>query len=163
MKAVSSRPTAASRRQDPISCSLCRGKKFRCNRQHPCSNCAARNVTCEREDTLPVVPQQAATAAVNANAAASTDWAVLARLDRLEILILEMNANDHSKKHCSGLPVLQQLTPESVMSPLMDADTSDAAHVVDTKILEDVGTRGEPEVIHSSPAYLMAFTSRLRH
>ncbi len=142
LKAALSKPAAASRRQDPISCSLCRRKKLRCNRQNPCSNCVARNVTCNREGSLPAVPAQAGTAAAHTGGAASTDVAILTRLDRLEGLILQMNANSQSRIHSSGLPVLKERTPESVKNPLMDVNGSESAHVVDTKILEDVGTRG---------------------
>lgn len=36
----------------PLSCSLCRQKKLRCDRAHPCSNCTQRKATCvyARED-----------------------------------------------------------------------------------------------------------------
>lgn len=35
------------RRQDPVSCSLCRSKKLRCSREAPCSNCRSRCVECD--------------------------------------------------------------------------------------------------------------------
>ena len=38
---------SSRRRQDPVSCSSCRLKKWKCNRQHPCSNCLARDLVCE--------------------------------------------------------------------------------------------------------------------
>lgn len=34
-------------RQDPVSCQFCRSKKLKCDRRQPCSNCAARGVTCQ--------------------------------------------------------------------------------------------------------------------
>lgn len=35
------------RRQDPVSCSLCRAKKLKCSREMPCSNCRARGLGCD--------------------------------------------------------------------------------------------------------------------
>lgn len=42
-------PTAMARqpRQRPVSCTFCRTRKLRCNRQYPCSNCTSRGVICE--------------------------------------------------------------------------------------------------------------------
>jgi len=34
------------RRQDPVSCKLCREKKLRCDRAFPCSNCRSRGIEC---------------------------------------------------------------------------------------------------------------------
>jgi len=33
-------------RQRPVSCHFCRTRKLRCNRESPCSNCTARDITC---------------------------------------------------------------------------------------------------------------------
>lgn len=41
------------RRQNPVSCQLCRSKKLKCDRQQPCSNCSARGVTCNFQQPLP--------------------------------------------------------------------------------------------------------------
>lgn len=38
---------ARRRRQNPVSCQLCRLKKLKCDRQQPCSNCSARHVSCQ--------------------------------------------------------------------------------------------------------------------
>ncbi|KAK7192227.1 C6 transcription factor [Paraphaeosphaeria sporulosa] len=46
------------RRRPAVSCTLCRQRKIRCNRETPCSNCIrSRNSTCEYE-TLPVLPHR---------------------------------------------------------------------------------------------------------
>ncbi|KAL5374133.1 hypothetical protein PMIN02_012319 [Paraphaeosphaeria minitans] len=46
------------RRRPAVSCTLCRQRKIRCNRETPCSNCIrSRNITCEYE-TLPVLPHR---------------------------------------------------------------------------------------------------------
>ncbi|KAL1303213.1 hypothetical protein AAFC00_006631 [Neodothiora populina] len=39
--------TAKRRRQDPVSCSSCRGRKLKCSREQPCSNCIARGFECD--------------------------------------------------------------------------------------------------------------------
>ena len=41
------------RRQDPVSCSLCRSKKLKCSREQPCSNCTSRGVTCDFSPARP--------------------------------------------------------------------------------------------------------------
>ena len=73
------------RRQDPISCSLCRKKKLRCNRQCPCSNCSARNVPCERDGQILVAPPQ------QDESGPDKGNAVMDRLRRLEELVIRMS------------------------------------------------------------------------
>ncbi|KAE9363170.1 putative C6 transcription factor [Stipitochalara longipes BDJ] len=47
------------RRRPPVSCSLCRRRKIKCNRGTPCSNCVrSKNRTCNYENNPPQPPQQ---------------------------------------------------------------------------------------------------------
>lgn len=72
-------------RQDPVSCTFCRVKKLKCSREHPCSNCKARGVTC----SFQVSPINGGTPAP----AASENADILNRLQRLEALVLLGNSN----------------------------------------------------------------------
>lgn len=38
------------RRQEPVSCAVCRKKKLKCSRTFPCSNCVSRGLRCEPPD-----------------------------------------------------------------------------------------------------------------
>ncbi|KAH0835327.1 putative Zn(II)2Cys6 transcription factor [Fonsecaea pedrosoi] len=68
-------------RQEPISCQFCRSKKLKCNRQHPCSNCASRGLACDGKF---VSPGRRPPALVDD----PDDQSVLARLKRLEDIVI---------------------------------------------------------------------------
>lgn len=76
------------RRQDPVSCKLCRAKKLKCNRQYPCGNCTQRGLTCEFESSrgspTTKVPQDGE----------PTNAAIFAKLQRVEDLLLRIGSND---------------------------------------------------------------------
>lgn len=91
------------RRQDPVSCRLCRLKKLKCSRQSPCSNCVARNEVCEFESN------HATTSARIQQDVEPTNAAILSRLQRLEDMILRMN---------QGFPS----SPDSMASRKLDID-----------------------------------------
>ncbi|KAI5196799.1 hypothetical protein E4T39_07622 [Aureobasidium subglaciale] len=44
---------ATRRRQDPVSCRVCRKKKLKCSRTFPCSNCVSRGLDCEPPEAIP--------------------------------------------------------------------------------------------------------------
>ena len=71
---------SSRRRQDPVSCSSCRLKKWKCNRQHPCSNCLARDLVCEGISHT--------ASASKHNEPDNTTNAILERLDKLEEALL---------------------------------------------------------------------------
>lgn len=89
------------RRQDPVSCRLCRVKKLKCNRNNPCSNCLARNTACEFDAS------QISTR-VNQEAEIS-NATILARVQRLEDMIQRLSQN---------LPA----TPESASSRKQESE-----------------------------------------
>lgn len=73
----------ANRRQNPVSCQLCRSKKLKCDRQQPCSNCSARGVTCNFQQAL--LAQQGQQVAPDKEYGLVNEIpAILARLQRLE-------------------------------------------------------------------------------
>ncbi|KAL1614484.1 hypothetical protein SLS54_009742 [Diplodia seriata] len=89
-------------RLDPVSCQLCRSKKLRCSRQHPCSNCSARGVTCIYAADPPPRYRSAQT---------DDPTVVNARLKRLEEAVEALSK--------SALP---PLTPSSADSPAAALD-----------------------------------------
>ncbi|PSN65239.1 hypothetical protein BS50DRAFT_53841 [Corynespora cassiicola Philippines] len=51
--------TTRRRRRPAVSCSLCRRRKVRCNREQPCNNCLrSKNVSCVYEDNPPLRSRQ---------------------------------------------------------------------------------------------------------
>jgi hypothetical protein len=52
-----------------------------------------------------------------------------------------MNRGSEDFATSTSLPGLQQLTPETVTSPFEIVNANETAHKIDTKRLEDVGTR----------------------
>lgn len=73
------------RRQDPVSCRLCRVKKLKCNRLNPCSNCTARGQPCEYEQSQAAIDRRIQHDAEPSNAV------LLSRLQRLEDMIIRMS------------------------------------------------------------------------
>lgn len=127
----STRSDRKVRRQDPVSCRLCRLKKLKCNRLHPCSNCVARNADCEFDSNQTVTSTRIQQDAEPSNSA------ILSRLQRLEDMILRMNQN---------LPT----TPESVTtSRRFDSDQpsqhlltpAEESHLIESSDLSNIGIR----------------------
>lgn len=132
---------AARRRQDPVSCRLCRLKKLKCNRLYPCSNCVARNAECEFDSNQTVTSTRIQQDAEPSNSA------ILSRLQRLEDMILRMNQN---------LPT----TPESVTtSRKFDPDQpsqhfptpAEESHLIESHDLSNIGTRSPSLVSPTFP------------
>lgn len=69
-------------RQDIISCQFCRQKKLKCDRQHPCSNCASRGNICRHSSRAPSVDRGRDT-----NGPTLDAKSILSRLQRLEELV----------------------------------------------------------------------------
>ena len=94
---------SSRRRQDPVSCSSCRVKKWRCNRQHPCSNCLARDLVCE---------------GINHTANSSKQYmpdnttsAILERLDKIE-KALSMRDGQAAQQHVGTEAIHQSIQRE---------------------------------------------------
>ena len=107
---------ARRRRQDPISCQFCRSKKLKCDRQQPCSNCLARNVTCEGaqiSDTHRSLPKKAGS---------SQDAVVLARLRKLEEAVFGDNLS--TPRSANQTLESRYSTPVSRLSPKDEAETT---------------------------------------
>lgn len=120
-----------SRRQDPVSCSLCRSRKLKCNRQYPsCSNCTERGVTCEWPSTALQRNIQSSVGLENA--------AILARLNRLEQVIAGLNSNALPSPSNSDFSEL----PKSVVVPPVPTVTSEneRAQQLESRRLEIIGS-----------------------
>ncbi|KAI4727421.1 hypothetical protein E4T49_04777 [Aureobasidium sp. EXF-10728] len=70
----------AKRNRRPLSCSTCRDRKLKCDRQQPCSSCTKRGEPSTCQYTSPAVKQNPKPRSVNSDAAAS-------RLQKLEDMV----------------------------------------------------------------------------
>ncbi|KAK4496649.1 hypothetical protein PRZ48_012631 [Zasmidium cellare] len=120
-------------RQDPVSCSLCRVKKLKCDRQKPCSNCSSRRVTCEYqgERHFPLVE-----ASHEDDDLRAENRIIKARLERLEQTVYGSQS----------LPPLAPLNYPSTSTaastpprPRTDGEKAEE----DSHWLESIGTRSE--------------------
>lgn len=70
-------------RQRPVSCRFCRSRKLRCSRDAPCSNCAARGISCELET---------ASQAARIESAGISEGDALERIRQLEELVESLSS-----------------------------------------------------------------------
>ncbi|RDW68946.1 Zn(II)2Cys6 transcription factor [Aspergillus mulundensis] len=82
----------------PVSCHLCRAKKLRCDRAHPCSNCVQRKVNCvysgqggfqSGRSTTPIVKLTGHRQAVSTSIVENNENALQDRVRRLEEIIMQ--------------------------------------------------------------------------
>ncbi|KAG9951027.1 hypothetical protein KCU85_g3040, partial [Aureobasidium melanogenum] len=107
---------ATRRRQDPVSCQVCRKKKLKCSRTFPCSNCVSRGLECQPPDAAQWPSDQQASSSANVSAAASDSLVlarVLERLQRLEDIVLTKSDNivrDRASENTpsSSIPALHE-------------------------------------------------------
>ena len=99
-------------RQDPVSCQFCRSKKLKCDRQHPCSNCTARGLSC---DGLVVQAPRLAEPPEDPG-----ELSVLARLKRLEEIVLgrDSTSSSHAQSTIASTDA-QSKTTTSPPTPLL--------------------------------------------
>ncbi|KAF7595223.1 hypothetical protein BBP40_006968 [Aspergillus hancockii] len=116
--------------------------KLKCNRERPCSNCVTRGVTCERAAGGPIpsprVQQQP-------SSPTHTDHDILARLQRLENIVLRHSDVDESRR---------EFVAGSHSAPAPPTHISEGEG--DSRWLESVGTR-EASVI-SGLSNMASFT-----
>ncbi|KAI1371645.1 hypothetical protein F4677DRAFT_435290 [Hypoxylon crocopeplum] len=80
-------------RADPVSCQSCRSKKLKCDRVQPCSNCAARGITCQF--LVPPTKQPARASTIH------NIPEILGRIERLESIILQRPPTETHSNHGS--------------------------------------------------------------
>ncbi|KAE8393437.1 hypothetical protein BDV23DRAFT_36435 [Aspergillus alliaceus] len=117
-------------RQVPVSCQLCRSMKLRCNREQPCSNCLTRGVACER---VPVMSSGAQLAQEQSSAPTQIHDNILARLTRLEAIVLRSHGADEGERAS-----VAKTTP--ALAPLSHISEGEG----DSKWLDGVGSREAP-------------------
>ena len=140
---------AARRRQDPVSCRLCRVKKLKCNRQVPCSNCVARNAVCEYE------PNPATTTARIERDVEPSNAAILSRLHRLEEMIMRMN------QHLPSTPdALSPHKPASEFSASTRLTPAEESHRIESQDLSEIGTQ-QPSLFPAMSSSFVFETVRL--
>jgi hypothetical protein len=108
-------------RAEPTSCQFCRAKKLRCNRVHPCSNCAARNVTCHF-----LVPPSRNPG--HQNPESHRDRQIISRLERLESIVLAQGTANEE---------LSDSQNDITSTPYQE----DSSRYKDLHTLENVGVR----------------------
>ena len=113
-------------RQDPVSCRLCRTKRLKCNREQPCSNWVARGASCELQTRLPPNRDR------HEPVVASENASILARLQRLEDLVLESGRTEPPP-----FTSQQQRSQQSVAAS--QTSEQEEAHKADAEWLESVG------------------------
>ncbi|KAB8239309.1 Zn(II)2Cys6 transcription factor [Aspergillus alliaceus] len=119
-------------RQVPVSCQLCRSMKLRCNREQPCSNCLTRGVACER---VPVMSSGAQLAQEQSSAPTQIHDNILARLTRLEAIVLRSHGADEGERAS-----VAKTTP--ALAPLSHISEGEG----DSKWLDGVGSREAPVI-----------------
>lgn len=123
-------------RQDPVSCEFCRSKKLKCNRQNPCSNCASRGLTCNGQSPRPTKQSHVEDAG---------DLSVLARLKRLEDIVLGKTASSSDSKpngfHSGNVT---DNHGRSVPSPNLACVSPASEYQEVVQSLEQTGTRESP-------------------
>lgn len=117
------------RRQDPVSCQLCRSKKLKCDRQCPCSNCSARGVVCQRANRQTDEPNRESKQALPVDNAG-----ILSRLEKLENAVF--GANDRPR----SLPSTHFPSSSEVI-PDQGTNAVNEEHRTASKWLEGVATR----------------------
>ncbi|KAI1804647.1 hypothetical protein F4811DRAFT_570889 [Daldinia bambusicola] len=120
-------------RPDPVSCQSCRSKKLRCNRVQPCSNCAARGISCH----FLVPPQKTAETPTTEY---SSDE-LIARIERLEAIVLQPSPVGTHPRHA---PDDSRHVSQALFTPTSEPTVGPGIHQTrdkDSDFLENVGTR----------------------
>ncbi|KAI5780031.1 hypothetical protein EDC01DRAFT_754418 [Geopyxis carbonaria] len=90
------------RRQDQVSCNLCRQRKVRCNRVQPCANCALRGLECVYPPSSREVPVAVAVAPSEASSTGSnvseTLREIQAQLAKLEESVAVTDVRDRLER-----------------------------------------------------------------
>lgn len=149
----------------PVSCYLCRLRKLRCSREHPCSNCNTRGVKCSlygADDDSPVpasassAPSQASPVVETRNADASLLSHILERLQRLEdALSTQATPLQNPELSCSRPHTCEWQTNTSSVPPSprqLAQQPIDHRLSVDVKRLEQVST-SHPSKVSSQPIH----------
>jgi hypothetical protein len=117
-------------RQEPVSCQSCRAKKLRCNRQCPRSNCQSRGITCQHQSRPPPICEPSEREPTMSTNSGNDNAAILARLKRLEDVVLGLNG--------AQIPSPQS---DALRSHSVTSSFRSRGDQRDSGFLEDVGSR----------------------
>ncbi|ERT03438.1 uncharacterized protein SPSK_08313 [Sporothrix schenckii 1099-18] len=114
-------PEVRRRRRPAVSCTLCRRRKIRCNREQPCSNClrSRKNVACVYEELPPLPGAATPTALLTARSTASsiTAASIIANVTDSTDSLSKPAARPRPPIHTDGIvfrnALHQQQTPPS--------------------------------------------------
>lgn len=79
----------ASLRHRPVSCHFCRTRKLRCSRLFPCPNCTTRGLNCQLHSSKPLATNPRNKKVEPDGREHLTNPELLARLQRLESIVLK--------------------------------------------------------------------------
>lgn len=129
-------------RQRPVSCHFCRTRKLRCNRESPCSNCSARDITCHlyASDAQPCASNKLGVVELR-NAPDPRDdqsRAILNRLERLEqALLSNTSTTATSAQPVNALAGRMPINPTSVETGIRaDYPRNEPQSATDAELLE---------------------------
>ncbi|EJP64647.1 Putative Zn(II)2Cys6 transcription factor [Beauveria bassiana ARSEF 2860] len=126
-------------RQNPVSCRLCRLKKLKCNRQHPCSNCSTRGVACEYIARIPGPTSTGGTDQRQALPAAAEGAGFQARLERLEEAVFSRHDDTPSVSSATAPSIRRSLATTAIPGFAFNEE-----HEVTSRWLEGIGTLENP-------------------
>nr|POF18606.1 putative transcription factor lepb [Quercus suber] len=130
----SQRDNRARRRRVYVSCKSCRGKKLKCDRQRPCSNCITRRLPCEYGSELPVSSGPATVSPHDSSERSSTrPHDTQARLRALELAVFGTGSAVRPSTHGDF--------PSSTTSSSSEHKDKRESADVDSRWLEGVGSR----------------------
>jgi Fungal Zn(2)-Cys(6) binuclear cluster domain len=119
MQSLRTQDKKSRRRQDPVSCALCRKKKWKCNRERPCSNCATRGVVCEGQKDVVFSSKY--------NKPLVDNDAILARLQKLEDIVTGLSGA--STKTTTPIPLGEPSGSLFPINQLEDQCQTDSRHI----------------------------------
>ncbi|KAI1463571.1 uncharacterized protein F4812DRAFT_453515 [Daldinia caldariorum] len=121
-------------RPDPVSCQSCRSKKLKCNRVRPCSNCAARGISCH----FLVPPQKTPETTTTEYSSAE----LISRIERLEATVFQ--SFSLGTTHPQHAPDDSRHAGQTLFTPASEPVVGPDVHQTrdkDSDFLENIGTR----------------------
>lgn len=151
-------------RNRPVSCYFCRSRKLRCSRQAPCSNCLSRGVSC----TLQPLPaprssephNTSSIQATQANPDSASNSELLARIQRLEQVVLSQQSEDARRDRSrKRSPPAQPVLRRTSVSPSYGAASSE----IEATAIRNLSAHEGMLVSFSVPIFIRALFGKKDH
>ena len=112
-------PSSRRRDKPQLSCNLCRRRKLRCDRQHPCGTCAIRGLG----SSCAYLPTATSPSNGGQTQSSTSSVKIKARINKLENLVVDLMQKTKSSDSEHGLqPLSAAHTPVSASAPLSASD-----------------------------------------